>query len=265
MPSARLSADLPAANRFSVALAGSADEIAESQRLRYRVFAGELGAQIDDGGTGLDRDRYDEHCRHLLVRDTVSGDVVASTRLLDDMQAATAGGFYSAGEFDLEMIHGLHGRVLEIGRTCVDADYRNGVVIAALWQGIAALITGEGFDYLFGCASIPLDDGGARAHAMLETIRGRHMAEQRHHVRPYQPLPRADQAAVEVASTPVRMPPLLKAYLSLGARACGEPYWDRDFQCADVFMLLNVSELNPRYARHFLKRADSASARRLAA
>ena len=100
---------------------------------------------------------------------------------------------------------------------------------------------------------------------MLETIRGRHMAEQRHHVRPYQPLPRADQAAVEVASTPVRMPPLLKAYLSLGARACGEPYWDRDFQCADVFMLLNVSELNPRYARHFLKRADSASARRLAA
>lgn len=252
-------------SRFHVALARDTQEVAESQQLRYRVFAGELGAEIDDGGSGLDRDRYDDFCRHLLVRDTHSGAVVASTRLLSDEQAARAGGFYSAGEFDLEMIHSLPGRVLELGRTCVDADYRNGTVIAALWQGVARIITGEGFDYLFGCASIGLDDGGARAHSMLETIRRRHMAEARHQVRPYQPLPRADQPQSDVDALKVRMPPLLKAYLSLGAKACGEPYWDRDFQCADVFMLLNVSELNPRYARHFLKRAEGSTAKRLAA
>jgi len=237
-----------AAPRFLVGLATSRSEIEASQRLRYRVFAEEMGAQIDDGGSRLDRDRLDDFCRHLLVRDAQSGDVVASTRLLSDDQARAAGGFYSAGEFDLDMIHALPGRVLEVGRTCVAAEHRSGAVIASLWQGLAAIITGEGFDYLFGCASINLDDGGAAAHAMLDTIRSKHLAEPRFHVRPYQSLPRADRAP----EGPVRMPPLLKAYLSLGAKACGEPYWDRDFQCADVFMLLNVAELNPRYARHFL-------------
>lgn len=247
--------------RFSVRPATSASDIEASQRLRYRVFAGELGAHIDDGGTRLDRDRYDIHCRHLLVRDNTTGAVVASTRLLCDEQAERAGGFYSAGEFALDMIHGLPGRVLEVGRTCVDADYRNGAVIATLWQGIAGIITGEGFDYLFGCASIGLEDGGARARRMLDAIRAEHMAEPRYRVQPRQPLPRGDR----VVEGPVRMPPLLKAYLNLGARACGEPYWDRDFQCADVFMLLDVSDLNPRYARHFLKRSETGAPGRLAA
>ena len=267
-PVARMSAQIAPVDarreRFSVSLAANAAAVAESQRLRYRVFAEEMGAQIDDGGSGLDRDRYDAHCRHLLVRDTTTDAVVARTRLLDDRQAADAGGFYSSGEFELGMIHALPGRVLELGRTCVDAEYRNGATIAALWQGVAALITGEGYDYLFGCASIGLDDGGARAHAMLTTIRERHMASPRQRVRPYRPLPRADVDAEALAATSVRMPPLLKAYLSLGARACGEPYWDPDFQCADVFMLLDVRELNPRYARHFLK-TDKPGNRRLAA
>lgn len=248
--------------RFSVGLAATPAEVVASQRLRYRVFAGELGAQIDDRGSELDRDRYDALCRHLLVRDNTTGAVVASTRLLCDEQARQAGGFYSSGEFDLDMVGGLAGRALEIGRTCVDADYRNGAVIATLWQGIAAIITSERFDYLFGCASISLEDGGARAHQLLQQIRERHMASERFRVRPFNPLPRAD-APVEGTA---RMPPLLKAYISLGALACGEPYWDRDFQCADVFMLLDVSELNPRYARHFLnRRTDTSAARRLAA
>lgn len=255
--------DAPAANaaRFDTRIATTDAEIAESQRLRYRVFADELGAHIDDGGSGLDRDGFDDFCRHLLVRDTLTGAVVASTRLLSDDQAARAGGFYSASEFDLEMIHSLPGRVLEVGRTCVDADYRNGAVIATLWGGIARIITSEGFDYLFGCASISLEDGGAHAHAMLDTLRARHLAPLRHHVRPYHVLPRADRAHTGA----IRMPPLLKAYVSLGAKACGEPYWDADFACADVFMLLNVSELNPRYARHFLKRSDTAAPRRAVA
>ena len=55
------------------------------------------------------------------------------------------------------------------------------------------------------------------------------------------------------------MPPLLKAYMSLGAKACGEAYWDQQFNCADVFMLLNVSELNPRYTRHFMQRSTASS------
>lgn len=239
-----------AAPRFIVGFARTADDILETQRLRYGIFAGELGAQIDGGEAGVDRDQYDPWCEHLTVRDTTTGRVVACTRILTDRQAPNAGGFYSAGEFDLAMVDSLPGRVMEIGRTCVDRDYRSGAVIAVLWQGIAAYITSHGYDYLFGCASIGLEDGGAQAHAILQQIKSRHMAADYHRVRPYYPLPAADGRTGDK----VKMPPLLKAYLSLGAKACGDAYWDREFNCADVFMLLNVSDLNPRYARHFLDR-----------
>lgn len=244
------------AARFVVSFAQHESEVLESQRLRYRIFAVELGAQIDSGTDGVDRDPYDPWCRHLLVRDTETGRIVACTRVLTDDQAPNAGGFYSSGEFDLAMIDALPGRVMEIGRTCVDPDYRNGAVIATLWQGIAAHVTSQGFDYLFGCASIGLEDGGAQAHAILQQIRGKHLSPEYQRVRPFYPLPAVDGRA----SDKVRMPPLLKAYLNLGAKACGEAYWDRDFNCADVFMLLNVSDLNPRYARHFLERSAPAEA-----
>ncbi len=254
--SAIIDGDLPRKPRFELGFAETAEEVLETQQLRYRIFAGELGAQIDSGAEGIDRDRFDAYCRHLYVRELESGRIIACTRILTDDRAALAGGFYSAGEFDLDMINALPGRVMEIGRTCVDADYRSGAVIATLWQGIAAYITNEGYDYLFGCASIGLEDGGATAHAILDQIRGKYLAPAGQHVRPYVTLPAADARPTEKP----KLPPLLKAYLSLGAKACGEPYWDQDFNCADVFMLLNVTDLHPRYARHFLgKGAEEAA------
>lgn len=236
------------APRFEVSFATTPDAVAETQRLRYRIFAGELGASIEGG---IDRDRFDPWCRHLTVRETATGRLVACTRMLAAEEAARTGGFYSAGEFDLAMVDALPGRCLEIGRTCVDREYRSGAVIGLLWQGIAAHVLRDGFDYLFGCASIPLNDGGVAAHAILGELRARCLAPAYQRVRPYEPLPLPD------ASPParVRMPPLLKAYVSLGARVCGDAYWDREFNCADVFMLLNIPELHPRYARHFLGRA----------
>ncbi|AXQ30320.1 GNAT family N-acetyltransferase [Solimonas sp. K1W22B-7] len=254
--SAIIDGDLPRKPRFELGFAETAAEVLETQQLRYRIFAGELGAQIDSGAEGVDRDRYDEYCRHLFVREMESGRIIACTRILTDDRAALAGGFYSAGEFDLDMINGLPGRVMEIGRTCVDAEYRSGAVIATLWQGIAAYVTNEGYDYLFGCASIGLEDGGVAAHAILDQIRGKYLAPASQHVRPYVTLPAADARATEKP----KLPPLLKAYLSLGAKACGEPYWDQDFNCADVFMLLNVSDLHPRYARHFLGKGAEETA-----
>lgn len=233
--------------RYQVAFARNQDEIRETQALRYRIFAGEMGAQLEPEEPGLDSDRFDRYCRHLTVR-TASGQLVACTRILTDEMSLSAGGFYSAGEFNLAAINHLPGRALEIGRTCVDAEFRSGAVIGLLWQGIGRFISEHGYDYLFGCASISLADGGASAHAILRDIRADYLAPAWQRVQPYQPLPQADGPLPEKP----RFPPLLKAYLSLGARACGEAYWDRDFNCADVFMMLSMPDLHPRYARHFL-------------
>ena len=243
--------------RYAVGFARGPEEVMETHRLRHRIFSGELGAQIDDEGTGLDRDRFDAHCRHLLVRDSATGAVVACTRLLSDDRAWLTGGFYSAGEFDLGLLHHLPGRALEIGRTCVDREYRSGAVIALLWSGIADLIARERFAYVFGCASIGLEDGGSSAQAIIRDLRTNYLSPAWHRVRPRRPLPAAD---ARLPDAPVRMPPLLKAYVSLGAKACGDAYWDEGFNCADVFMLLNVGDLEPRYARRFFGRAGMPAA-----
>jgi putative hemolysin len=179
--------------RFTVRFAITADEITATQKLRYRIFAGELGADIDGGQEGLDIDQYDAHCKHLMVVDNHSGEVIACTRILTEEAAEATGGFYSASEFDLEMIEALPGRVMEIGRTCVAAEHRGGAVIATLWQGIAETITREGYDYLFGCASIGLEDGGAAAHQILDTLRAKHMTPSSQRVKPYFGLPVADK------------------------------------------------------------------------
>ena len=245
---------VPSMLRFAVGFAKTWDEILETQRLRYRVFADEMGAEIHNTEAGVDSDQYDAYCRHLMVRDLNSGRVVACTRILTDDQAPRAGGFYSANEFDLSMLDSLPGRVMEVGRTCVDAEFRNGAVIASLWSGLAGFFNQHHFDYLFGCASIGLEDGGAAAHALLQQINARYMAPPWQRVRPLQPLPAADARSTEK----IKMPALLKAYFSLGAKACGEPHWDREFNCADVFVLVNVSDLHSRYARHFVRRARGA-------
>ncbi|MDR3414842.1 MAG: GNAT family N-acetyltransferase [Nevskia sp.] len=242
--------------RFEARFAETPAEIIETQRLRYRIFAGELGAAIDGGDAQIDADQYDAYCKHLMVLEAESGRLVACTRILTDDMAPLAGGFYSSGEFDLKMIDSLPGRVMEVGRTCVDLEFRSGAVIAVLWAGLADFIVSQGYDYLFGCASIGLEDGGANAHALLDQVKEKFMAPGWQRVRPLIPLPAADARP----TCRPKMPPLLKAYFSLGAKACGEPYWDRDFNCADVFVLLNVSDMHSRYVRHFLERSRDAEA-----
>lgn len=219
----------------------------EAQALRYRVFSAEFGARLDGAELGLDRDHYDIHCRHIGVRDLQSGQLVATTRLLDHQAAAGLGGYYSEEEFALHGLAGLEGPLLEIGRTCVDSAYRNGATIAVLWGELAEVLNEGGYRYLMGCASISMQDGGIQARAIMQRLRERYLCTEHLRAEPRHPLPQLDLPGNVIAE----MPPLLKAYMRLGAKICGEPCWDRDFQVADVFILLKRDELCPRYARHF--------------
>ncbi|MGK0674693.1 MAG: GNAT family N-acyltransferase [Halothiobacillaceae bacterium] len=238
-------------SRLKVQLAAHADDVQSSQRLRHRVFVEEMGcnAQVENG---LEFDRYDPFCHHLLVIDQDSDTVVASTRILTDTQARAAGGFYSANEFDMDMIHHLPGRMMEIGRTCVHPEHRNGATIGMLWQGLARFMEIHRIGYLFGCASIPMQDGGLAARLIMDELRGKFMSPEDRRVIPRLALPRLDAAAKVEGK--VRMPPLLKAYMRLGAQICGEPCWDPAFGCADIFILLDVDHLQARYHRHFVLR-----------
>ena len=154
------------ASRLQACITTSKRDILAAQRLRYRVFTEEYGATFT-GIAGIDSDHYDRHARHVVVKDSVSGQVVAYTRLLDAARARRAGGWYSAGEFDLAMVDALPGSVLEIGRTCVHPDYRSGAAIGVLWGKLAEILILERHDFLFGCASVVLGETGA-ATALAE-------------------------------------------------------------------------------------------------
>ncbi|MGQ9659240.1 MAG: GNAT family N-acetyltransferase [Thermochromatium sp.] len=236
--------------RLCVEIATSESDVREAQALRYRVFGEEMGARLK-GEPGYDRDAFDDHCQHLLVRDSRTGRIVGCTRLLTDTSASRIGGFYSESEFELDAIKRLDGRLLEVGRTCIAPEFRQGSAIAVLWSGLAGFVQINGFNYLFGCASVPLGEGDIQAAAIMNRLRRQALAPEDRRVTPRVPL-LTTQVADDVLDAP--LPPLLRAYVRLGAKACGEPCRDPEFGVADVLMLLDIDALSPTYSRHFLDR-----------
>jgi len=236
------------ASSLTLAFARSQSEIREAQRLRYQVFAEEMGAQTPGDEPGLDADLFDAHCEHLLVRDARSGEVVGTYRLLTGARARYLGSFYADTEFDLTRLRHLQGLTIEIGRSCVRREYRSGAVIALLWSGITRYMQSTGHRYLMGCASLGMADGGHRAAAVYRNLAGQHLSPPEYRVFPRHglPLEALDEGGAAVA------PPLVRAYVRAGAWICGEPAWDPDFNTADLLMLLPVECMRQRYARHFL-------------
>ncbi|MEQ1663672.1 MAG: GNAT family N-acyltransferase [Thiobacillus sp.] len=236
------------ATRYHVSLAIDDHEIREAQHLRYQVFAEELGATLSTLHPGLDADIFDPYCDHLLVRDLSSGKVVGTYRILTPDAAKRVGSYYSEQEFDLTRLNFLRPRMAELGRSCVHRDHRSGGVIARLWIGLADYMSRYGFDYVVGCASIGMTDGGHVAASVYRQIAAHHHAPIEWHVTPRTRLPIDALDDGQIAT----LPPLIKGYTRLGALLCGEPAWDPDFNTADLLMLLPMSQLNRAYARRFI-------------
>jgi putative hemolysin len=241
--------------RLVVSLARSGGDIAEAQRLRFKVFAEEMHARLPNSHSGLDQDDFDVWCDHLIVRDLSSLRVVGTYRILPPHQMRAAGGWYSQTEFDLSRLQHLSASTIEVGRACVHRDYRCGSTILLLWAGLARYMKNSGYRHLIGCASVPLNDGGhlaARLHDELQN----HLVAPEYRVFPLLPFPHSCLSR----ATHYEMPSLIKAYLRLGARVCGDPAWDPDFNSADFPLWLSLDNLHPRYARHFDLLAQQAEA-----
>jgi putative hemolysin len=237
-----------AASRYSLLLTTDADDVRAAQRLRHDVFAGELGATVSGPEPGLDADRFDAFCDHLVVREDATGQIVGTYRVLPPQRAREAGGLYAEGEFALDALAPLRDHLVETGRSCVHRDHRDGAVITLVWAGLARYLLLTGHRWLVGCASVPLADGGALAAGVHDRVSARHLSPAGLRVRPHRPW---DPAGVPRAPRPV-VPPLLRGYLRLGAWVCGPPAHDPGFGCADFLVLLGLDHMDPRYARWFL-------------
>lgn len=238
---------LPRAN-LRVTLARGASEILAAQKLRWRVFVEELGAKLTSRTPGVDQDFYDPYCDHLIVRDEANGRIVGTYRILPP-QAARKVGYYSENEFDLTNLAPLRPHMVEVGRSCIDPDYRTGATISLLWAGLARYMRENGHQYLIGCASISMKDGGHNALGVYHALAA-HRAPPEYRVFPRHPLP-LDHI---VGKPNPNIPPLIKGYMHAGAWICGEPAWDPDFNTADLLILLPISRVDARYAKHFVER-----------
>jgi putative hemolysin len=235
-------------SRYSTAIAATEYERRAAQRLRWRVFADELGARLPTREPGVDHDIFDPFCKHIVVREDSTGEVVGTYRALVPEQARRIGCYYSESEFDLTRLQMLRGRMVEVGRACIHPAHRNGMVIALLWSGLARLMVAGGHAYLAGCASLGMADGGHAAASLFERLRATYLAPVEYQVFPRCRLPLEELDTDRVAEAP----PLLRGYLRAGAWVCGEPAWDPDFNTADLFLLLPLARLDVRHARHFL-------------
>jgi putative hemolysin len=247
--------DAPARQGLEVVWARTEEDVRAAQRLRYLVFAEEMGARLNVpvGSPPLhDIDLFDPYCEHLLVRlrDPYGEpcEVIGTYRVLTPASARRIGGLYSETEFDLTRLRPLRGRMVELGRSCVHPDHRHGGAIMALWGALAEFMVRNDLDTMIGCASVSMRDGGHMAASLWEQLSRTHLAPIGLQVRPRLPLP-VDELNRHLNVDP---PALIKGYLRVGAKILGAPAWDPDFNTADLPMLMRIADLPARYRRHFL-------------
>lgn len=229
---------------LTTSLARSEAEVLEAQRLRRKIFAEEMGVCLPCDQKGVDRDIYDKYSEHMLVREEDDNRVVGTFRMLLPGQARKAGIYYSQTQFDLTRLLHLRERMAEIGHACVHRDYRNGATFTHLLGGIAQYMEQNRQEYLIGCASISIADGGHVAASIYRKLHRIYGAPIEYSVFPRNPLPL--DALNPYLDAPI--PPLLNGYLRLGAWICGKPAWDPVLNAANLLVLLPMSRMRRRHA-----------------
>jgi putative hemolysin len=232
---------------YRVRLANDAADVRAAQLLRFIVFNLELREGLEQSyATCLDADAFDEVCDHLLVENLQTGEVVGTYRLQTGRTAAAKLGYYSAQEFDFTPYERFRDELLELGRACVHIQHRNLVVLSLLWKGIAAYAARCGCRYLIGCSSLTSQDPSAGMAAY-------HKMEQ--HLAPpdWRTLPLPAFACVSNgAVSPPKIPKLLAAYLSLGAKICGPPALDHQFKTIDFLTFMDLNSVSAKTAARYM-------------
>ncbi len=243
---------------YQIKIADNLDELCEAFRLRHEVFFG--SSSEVKSNTAMDMDEFDLVADHLILRDLEHNKIVGTYRLLSSDRTQS---FYSQSEFAMGSILKLEGRLLELDRACIHPDYRSGTCIALVWQGLGEYMKSLGATWAFGCSSVSV----GQSENEIQSVRAIGTKLLRDHLSPVhmrtEPLnmhpddrlrfakemsgdfSEDDQAGV------VRMPPLLKGYLKLGAYIAGAPSWDPEFKTLDFFTLLPVEKMNPQFLTRF--------------
>ena len=236
---------------FEILIVKGGELLKKAQVLRGKVFFGK---------EERDQDPYDRSCEHIVVVDRDTGRAVGTYRLLLASAAYEAKGFYAETEFDLNNIKkNCREELLEMGRACVDPDYRKFPIINYMWKAIVSYVVDKKVKFIFGCASIEEPDPD-KVGKIYRFLKERAFGPPRLKVFPRDgkafpytkdPLVRSEREALRL------MPSLVKGYLTVGAFICGEPVWDKEFNTADFFMMIDTAKMNTSFLRKFFYEKDA--------
>lgn len=234
---------------YALSLARSIEEVRAAQTLRFLVFNLEMNEGLEHSyATCLDADPFDEICDHLLVKETATGEVVGTYRLQTGKKAAANRGYYSAQEFRFEPFEAIRGEIVELGRACVHQQHRNLAVLSLLWMGISVYCRQHGCRYLIGCSSLTSQDAAVGASVYSDLCR-KHLVEEQFQTKP---MPGFECAMDKMSPVRTKVPKLLSAYLSLGAKICGAPAIDREFKTIDFLTFLDLASLPAKTVQRYL-------------
>jgi putative hemolysin len=241
---------------LTVKLAENEEERQQVFRLRYRVFVEEKNNHLLANPQKEECDSYDPYCDHLVVVNHAAGEVIGTYRLLPGDRVRHHCGFYSETLFDLSDFRALSSMTLELGRSCVAPEYRDGKTIQYLWAGIADYLQQHRYRYLIGCASLP--------HLGLEELNRIYSLMHRNGMLTNQfgirPIPSRKVEGLRLVNIEGqekdiqrKLPPLLKGYCRLGAKLAVEPAYDPVFSNYVWLVVLETSQVIRRYRRRFLE------------
>ena len=228
---------------YSVRLAQTLEEKARAFRLRFLVFNIELQEGLESAyATGYDTDEFDEVCDHLIVEHKATERVIATYRMQTGANAAAKIGYYSEQEFDFSPLEPIRDSLVEVGRAAILKEHRTFEVLNLLWKGIANYATEHRGRYLVGCSSLTSQDPaeGFELYRQLQPF----LASPELRTKPQNGF-ELPQRAGDCVQVTITAPRLLRAYLNLGAKICGEPALDREFKTIDFLTLLDLETLSP--------------------
>ncbi len=257
------------AGDIEVRLAEGEEDVRWAQMLRYRIFYEEMSARPTAEMSRLRRDfdSFDDYCDHLLVidRSLPAGPrrVVGTYRLLRRAAAAAPGKFYSVDEYDIGQIEAFAGEILELGRSCIEAAYRQRSIMQLMWRGIADYVLYHDIGLMFGCASLPGTDPAAHAlalsylyhyHLAPPNLRARALPER------YVRMDTMAREEIDARRALSQLPPLIKGYLRLGGFVGDGAVIDRQFNTIDVSVVVVTDRVTGKYYRHYTRSDDGRAA-----
>ena len=251
-------------NRFEVRFAKTSAEVKKSQELRYKVFIEEMGGSPYQTNSEpfLEKDEYDDQYRHLILIDhnknekKVIQKIVGVIRLISGSEAKLRLGFCSSREYDLALLVSSGQKCLELGRTCIDKSYRNGLALHYLWKGLGSYIKANGVTFMFGLASFPGNDVKKISMA-LSFLNEKYLAPTK--IRPkalkngFIDMAIVPSAEIDKSEALRQMPSLLKGYLRLGARVGEGAFIDRELNTIDVCIVIDLNQMLDKYKDYYGK------------